>query len=80
LGERRLQDVQEFAQNRLVIELDDELREDHQPECLDGLGHFFLACTFWVAENVTYLSKYFTEVLPLLLVTVNLNERVFDLL
>ena len=80
MGKWCLQYVQELAQNRLVIELDDELREDHQPECLDGLCHFFLPRTFWVAKNMTYLAKYFTEVLPLLLVTVNLNERVFDLL
>jgi hypothetical protein len=33
-----------------------------------------------ICKHMTYLSEYFPEILPLLLVAVNLYERFFDLL
>ena len=41
--------------------------------------HLFLACAVGVREDVTDLTEDFTEVLPLLLVTVHLDKGVFHL-
>jgi hypothetical protein len=59
--------------------MNDELRVDHHAEGLDRILHLFFASAVWVGEYVTDLSEYFTEVLPFLLITVNLDKGFLDL-
>lgn len=59
--------------------MNDKLRVDHHAKSLYRILHLLLASAIGVSEDVTDLTEDFTEVLPLLLVTVHLDKGVLYL-
>ena len=74
LGHRELEDLEELAQDRLVIEVDNELRVDHHPQGGHGIGNLFLLVAIRVSENGIDLAEDLHEIFSLLLIAIQLSE------
>jgi hypothetical protein len=53
--------------------MDYKLREDHHPKRLNGLVDLSFLVSLWIRKYNADLSKYLSEVLPLLFIAVHLG-------
>ena len=74
-----LEDLEELAQDRLVIEVDYELRVNHHPQGGHSIGNLLLLVGVRVREYGIDLAEDLHEVLSLLLIAVQLSERILHL-
>ena len=74
LGHWELEDLEELAQDRLVVEVDYELRVDHHPQGGHGIGNLLLLMAVWVSEYGIYLAEDLNKVFSLLLIAIQLSK------
>ena len=79
LGNWELEDLEEFAKDGLVVEVDYELRVNHHPQGGHSIGNLLLLVGIGVSEYGIDLAEDLHEVLSLLLIAVQLSERILHL-
>jgi hypothetical protein len=74
LGHRELEDLEELAQDRLIIKVDYELRVDHHPQSGHGISNLLLLVAIGISEYGIDLAENLHEVLSLLFIAIQLSE------